>query len=279
LEHFHSAIQLLAVFNIALITSNHYLESLNIVLTGYLDDCKEHIKASKQKIDESLSFINQSLDNSDNLLPRDINKLEDDKTSLNDTFLQSHKQLEVRLNKKVKDVSVSSGFQAFCFYSSFICLVSLISPGVSKVINLSIKATDFWNEVFIIFLVISFGLMFLVVNKSWPKQSFMGVIIISILSLISSIIIVIILDFALNLSCPIELEPVLIFLVLFICSSHFLYYFVKALFFNKKNSIKIYEDIMSFDNEIKNKKLAIAAIVGHVNGTPNDLTVAEEDTL
>lgn len=266
MDSFCTLIQLLTAFNYALVTSNLYLHSINKLITGYLYDVENHLSLFKEKIEETKSFLNTSIEvnteklriltdeykkveaasgnvedlgSKRKLMVSLLEKLSDQKKILENDFVISQNTCIKDYNDELKSGSTSLAFQAYSLYAAIYGTIFLFIYGFEKLFSQLIGKIDiFCNEMIFIFNIIS--ILFILKQKSnekrWlgflPEKSLKSIFYIIFISLIISFVVTLIFYYIIGWKCNFNLYTTLIMMSVFICSAHYLLFLFKAFFRN-----------------------------------------------
>lgn len=247
MNNFSSIFELLAAFNFALVSSDYFLESVNIKITGHLSAAIHKINSlEKTLIKEIDDYLGNAIDTARTEENNEkLNNLSDFQTNFETIIKPTVESAKVELDDLVQKEKTSTNFRSYCLFSGIYCLLILFFSGMDELnFGLSQNAKVFYNEFWISFNIIILLLIYISKNQyvSWITSfSLEGVFYLYIFGAGLASMVTIIPHLAIDDLCNYNLYFVNILISIFVPALHFLFVLIKA-FKSKKKQTKIFLD-------------------------------------
>lgn len=260
MNNFSSIFKLLAAFNFALVSSDYFLESVNVKITGHISAAIDKINSlEKTLIKEIDDYLANAIDTARTQENNEkLNNLSDFQTNFETSIKPTIESAKVELDDLVQKEKTSTSFRSYCLFSGIYCLLVLFLSGLDELnFGLSTSTKIFFNEFWIIFNITIILLIYIAKNKyiSWVTNfSMEGVFYIYFFGGTLAFILTIIPHLAIITLCNYNLYIINVLISLFVPSLHFLYVLVRA-FKSKKQQTRSYKDkIDELEGKLKDFK-------------------------
>lgn len=271
MNNFSSIFELLAAFNFALVSSDYFLESVNVKITGYLSTAMDKIdNLENTLIKEIDGYLNAAIETARNASQKDkIDNLSDIQTNFETTIKPLSLTTKCELEDLVKQEKTSINFRSYCLFSGIYCLLILFLSGLDELeFSFALSTKIFYNEYWIIFNFIMLLLIFIsknhwidIISEFSLKRVFHLYIIGAILALIFTLIP----HLWSQKLCNYNLYFINVLISIFVPALHFVYILIKA-FRSKRKQTKVFlEKVDNLETKLKGVKSACYGANGDIS--------------
>ena len=260
MNNFSSIFELLAVFNFALVSSDYFLESVNVKITGHLSAAIDKIKSfEKTLIKEIDDYLSTAIDTARTEGNNEkLNNLSDFQTSFETSIKPVVENAKDELDDLVQQEKTSQNFRSYCLFSGIYCLLVLFFSGMDELnVGLSQNVKVFYNEFWISFNIITLLLIYISKNQyfSWVTSfSLEGVFYLYIFGAVLALMVTIIPHLAIDELCNYNLYFLNILISIFVPALHFLFVLIKAFKSKKKQTKMFLEKVNNLETKLKDFK-------------------------